>query len=182
VFLLSHVYSVQEWHQGRAGTKGRKARSLLISPLTFSDSQESEEEQSAGPKDPRSRLVRFAPKLKSHTRSVIGLDLREDPSFDARHILGPREDVDVIERCWQDEEGEGFSPGAGWMAKIVAEVSSSIKDEVRDIVASSQREATIFLKDLEYVKAVQKVTDLQSEAARLITEGARQQYLAFGKI
>jgi hypothetical protein len=84
--------------------EGEKSTSFAVD---VSDGQESEEEQSAKRfKDPRSRPVSFAPRIKSRTRSVIRLDLREDPSFDARHILGPREDVDDVERRWQDEEGE----------------------------------------------------------------------------
>jgi hypothetical protein len=163
--------------------EGEKSTSFALDVSDGDKDQESEEEQSAGRfKDPRSRPVSFALKIKSRAHSVIGLNLREDPSFDARHVLGPREDVYDVERRWQDEEGEGFSPGAGWMAKIVAEVSSSIKDEVRDIVATSQRESTISLKDLEGVKAAQRVTDLQSESARLISKGAQLQYLAFAKI
>jgi hypothetical protein len=106
----------------------------------------------------------------------------EDPSFDAQHILGSREDVDDVERCWQDIDVEGFSPRAGWMAKIIAEVSCSIIDEVWDLMARSQRESTISLKDLEDVKVAQRVTNLKSEAARLVSEGAQLQYLVFGKI
>lgn len=68
------------------------------------------------------------------------------------------------------------------MLKIIAEVSSSIKDKVRDLVANSQRESTISLKELEDVKAAQSVMVLQSEAACLVSEGTQLQYLAFGKI
>jgi hypothetical protein len=141
---------------------------------------DSEEEQSTGQfKDLRSRPVNFAPRTKSCTCLVVGLNLMEDLSFDARHMLGSREDVNDVERPWQDNDDKGFSPRAGWMAKIMAEI---FKDEVWDLVASSQRKSTISLKVLEDVKAAQRPTDLQSEAARLVSEGAQLQYLAFGKI
>jgi hypothetical protein len=159
--------------------EGKKSASFAASVSEGEKDPDYEEEQSPGRfKDPRSRPVSFAPRIKSRMCSVVGLNLMEDSPFSAQHILGSREDVDNVESRWQDIDDEGFSPRAGWMAKIIAEVSSSIKDEVRDLMA----ESTISLKDLEDVKAAQRVSNLQSEAARLISEGAQLQYLVFGKI
>jgi hypothetical protein len=68
------------------------------------------------------------------------------------------------------------------MADIVAEVSSSIREELKGIIAGSQRGASVTNKDIEDIWAAQHHTDLQSEAARLNSEAAQLQFLAFGKI
>jgi hypothetical protein len=57
-----------------------------------------------------------------------------------------------------------------------------VRDEVKDIVAGSSREQNITTKDLEDVKAAQKLIDLQAEASKLATKGSQMQFLAFGEV
>jgi hypothetical protein len=54
--------------------------------------------------------------------------------------------------------------------------------ELKGIVAGNQRGASVTSKDIEDIRAAQRYTDLQSEAARLSSEGAQLQFLAFSKI
>jgi hypothetical protein len=68
------------------------------------------------------------------------------------------------------------------MAQVIAEVSQSVRNEVKDIFAGSSRESDVTAKDLEDVRAAQRLIDLQAEAAKLMSEGAQLQFLAFGKI
>jgi hypothetical protein len=77
---------------------------------------------------------------------------------------------------------EDASPQPLWMAQVIAEVSKSVRDEVKDIVAGSIREQNITVKDLEDIKAAQKLIDLQAEASKLATKGSQMQFLAFGKV
>jgi hypothetical protein len=60
------------------------------------------------------------------------------------------------------------------MAQIVA--------EVKNLVCSSQRDTGITSKDLKDVRAAQRHLDLQADAAWLNSEGARLQYLTFGRV
>jgi hypothetical protein len=116
---------------------------------------------------------------RSRTRSIVGRNLMREKYCDLRQKLPPQQS--------DEEEGgpswaEDASPRPLWMAQVITEVSKSVRDEVKDIVAGSSREQNIIAKDLEDVKAAQKLIDPQAEASKLATEGLQMQFLAFGKV
>jgi hypothetical protein len=68
------------------------------------------------------------------------------------------------------------------MAQVIIKVLQSVRNEVKDIVAGNSRDQDVTAKDLEDIKAAQKLIDLPAEAAKLAMEGFQMQFLAFGKI
>jgi hypothetical protein len=116
-------------------------------------------------------------KGKSWTRSVVGRSfLKEQRPYCSLHRKDEEEDEEP--HHWGQREEER----PAWMADIVAEVSSSLREKLKGIVAGSQRGASVTSKDIEDIRAAQHHTDLQSEGECLSSEGARLQFLAFGKI
>jgi hypothetical protein len=75
---------------------------------------------------------------------VVGRNLMKERYRDLRQKLLPQQS--------DEEEGgpswaEDASPRPLWMAQVVAEVSKSVRDEVKDIVAGSSREQNITAED-----------------------------------
>jgi hypothetical protein len=121
-------------------------------------------------------------KGKSWARSVVGRSfltagcLKET----SPHCSSQREDEEEDEETHRWGQREEERPA--WMADIVAEVSSSLRKELKGIVAGNQRGTSVTSKDIEDIRAAQRHADLQSEAACLSSEGAQLQFLVFGKI
>jgi hypothetical protein len=96
-------------------------------------------------------------RTKGKTRSVIGRSYLQGNHHDLRQRLSPHHSEDKLE-----EDSRPY-----WMAQVIAEVSQSVRNEVKDIVAGSSRESDVTAKDLEDVLVAQRLIDLQAEAAKL---------------
>jgi hypothetical protein len=110
---------------------------------------------------------------RGRARSVVGRNLMQDhrSSFDLRRKLRSPSPM--------DEEFGGES--SGWASgEQRPEWVSRIMAEVKDLVGA--RDSGITSKDIDNVRAAQRQMDLQTEAARLNSEGARAQFVAFGKV
>jgi hypothetical protein len=116
-------------------------------------------------------------KGKSRARSVVGRSFLKETR---PHCSSQHEDEEEDEEPHRWGQREEDRPT--WMVDIVAEVSSSLQEELKGIVAGNQRGASVTSKDIEDIRAAQRHTDLQSEAACLSSKGAQLQFLAFGKI
>lgn len=158
--------------------KGKAAEEASRAGVDKNDLAGSENERDASDEEDASpsrfKCARNRPSCipKSKAKSVIGLNMM-GPSIDLRHHL-----KDMAEEgegsAWRPGEEECARPG--WMSSIISEVTATVKEEVRELIA--QQNVGISPKDIDDVKAAQRNMDLQAEAARLNSEGAQMLLLA----
>ena len=137
-----------------------------------------DEEEETGNEDPSpGRFKDGGRRGVGRTRSVVGRNFMSE----RLRFQPPPEDDEEEEGVYSQPWGRQHEGNQGWMQAIVAEVSSSVCEEIKDLVAE-RGGSSVTSKDIEDVRAAQRLTDLQSEAARLNSEGAQLQFIAFGKV